>query len=158
MSQKIPMTPEGYERLRAELEHLKRVERPKVVRAIAEAREHGDLSENAEYHAAKERQSFVEGRILELQNKLAQAQVIQPKSGDPQTVVFGSTVHLVDLESGEEKRYTLVGAEESDIANGRISVHSPVGRALIGHRVGDVVTIQAPARTIEYEIQAITFD
>src|ERR687891_1505569 len=138
---KIPMTADGYARLEEELKHLKAVARPEVIRAISEAREHGDISENAEYHAAKERQSFVEGRIQELEDKIARAQVIDtPRGADK--VVFGATVLLADVETGEEVRYKIVGADEADIKHGKISISSPVGRALIGHSLDDTVRVK----------------
>jgi len=152
-----PMTREGYDQLRRELERLKREERPKVIAAIAEARAHGDLSENAEYSAAKERQSFIEGRINEIQAKLASAQVIDTANLSTETVVFGATVIIKDMHDGGRKTYRLVGQDESDLQNGKISVQSPVGRALIGRRAGEVVEVQTPARTIKYEILQIKF-
>ena len=155
---KRPITKKGYEQLKIELERLKKVERPKVIQAIAEARSHGDISENAEYHAAKERQSFIEGRIRELESKLVHAQVINTVGISSDKIVFGATVLLQDINDEEEKRYTLVGQEEADLKNGRISVHSPVGRALIGHRVGDVVKVAVPSGTAEYEILEIYFE
>ncbi|MGB3942414.1 MAG: transcription elongation factor GreA [Candidatus Manganitrophaceae bacterium] len=152
------MTPKGYEQLREELERLKRVERPKVIADIAEARAHGDLSENAEYAAAKERQSFIEGRIREVETKLADAQVIDTHNLSNEKVVFGVTVYLIDLKKKEERKYTIVGQDEADLKNGKISIHSPVGKALIGRRVGEEVTIVTPAKTVEYEILKITFE
>jgi transcription elongation factor GreA len=153
-----PITKKGYEALKAELERLKRVERPKVIEAIAEARAHGDLSENAEYDAAKERQGFIEGRISEIEGKLADCRVIETANLSSETVVFGATVLLVDLQQNKEKQYTLVGQDEADLKNGKISVQSPVGRALIGHRVGDQVEVTTPAGVAEYEIKNIRFD
>lgn len=153
-----PITKKGYEALMAEVDRLKRVERPKVIEAIAEARSHGDLSENAEYEAAKERQGFVESRISELQRRLADARIIDTSKLSSDTVVFGATVLLLDLQSKQEKQYTLVGQDEADLKNGRISVQSPVGRALIGRRVGDRVEVTTPARVAEYEIKDIRFD
>ena len=155
---KIPMTKKGFEALRTELDRLYKEDRPKVIQAIAEAREHGDLRENAEYAAAKERQGFIEARIAEIKYKLQEAQIIENQDGSSQTVVFGSTVRIVDLESQDEKKFTLVGQEEADIKNGLISVQSPIGRALIGHKVGDIVEVQRPAGPIEYEIQHISFE
>lgn len=152
------MTQRGYEQLREELERLKRVERPKVIALIAEARAHGDLSENAEYAAAKEKQSFVEGRIRELEDKLANAQVIDTNNLSTEKVVFGVTVTILDLQTEDEKKYTLVGQDEADLKDGKISVQSPVGRALIGKRVGDSVSIVTPSKTVEYEILKITFE
>jgi len=155
---KIPMTKKGYEALQAELTRLRRDERPKVIQAILEAREHGDLRENAEYKAAKEQQQFIENRMAELEYKLGEAQVVEAAVGNSETVVFGTTVMMINLESQEEKRYTLVGQEEADLKNGTISVQSPLGRALIGHRVGDVVEVHRPAGMIEYQIQSITIE
>jgi transcription elongation factor GreA len=155
---KIPMTPQGYQKLKEELERLTKVERPQNIKAIAEARAHGDLSENAEYHAAKERQSHIEGRINELQAKIAQAEVIDPSTISQDRIAFGATVKLLDVDTDEEKEYTLVGPDESDIKQNRISIHSPIGRALIGKSEGDVVTVKAPARTIEYEVLEIRFE
>lgn len=156
MSRKIPMTKEGYEKLKRELEHLIKVERPKNIREIEEARAHGDLSENAEYHAAKERQGFLDAKKRELERKLAHAQIIDVSRLTNEKVVFGSTVTIADTETGEARTYTLVGPEEADIKKGKISIQSPVGKALIGHRVGDVVVIKTPSKTVEYEIQEIT--
>lgn len=153
-----PITKKGYEALKAELERLRKVERPKVIEAIAEARSHGDLSENAEYEAAKERQGFIESRMKELERKLADARIIETAHLNSETVVFGATVVLVDLQSQEQKEYTLVGQDEADLKNGKISVQSPVGRALIGHRIGDQVEVVTPARTVEYEIRQIRFE
>jgi transcription elongation factor GreA len=147
----IPMTKEGYDQLRKELERLRKEERPRVIAAIAEARSHGDLSENAEYSAAKERQSFIEGRIGEIESKLASAQVIE-SIGSTETVVFGMTVVIEDVNDGGRRTYRLVGQDESDLQSGKISVQSPVGRALIGRRKGDTVEVKTPARLIMYEI------
>lgn len=155
---KIPMTKKGYEALQAELTRLKREERPKNIQAITEAREHGDLKENAEYKAAKEHQQFINTRMAEVEYKLANAQVVERAGGKIETIVFGVTVSMLNMESQEEKRYTLVGEDEADLKNGSISVQSPIGRALIGHRVGDIVEVQRPAGMIEYEIQSICFE
>jgi transcription elongation factor GreA len=155
MTKKIPMTKEGHEKLKRELEHLIKVERPKNIKDIEEARAHGDLSENAEYHAAKERQGHLDAKKRELEHKLAHAQIIDVSKLSNEKVVFGATVTLADTESGETKRYTLVGQEEADLKKGKISVQSPVGKALIGHKVGDMVSVKTPARTVEYEIQEI---
>lgn len=152
-----PITKKGFDALRAELERLRKVDRPQNIQDIADAREHGDLRENAEYTAAKERQQFLDARISEIERKLGEAQVIEGGSGTSDTVVFGTTVRLTDVESEDAKTYTLVGQEEADVKNGSISVQSPLGRALIGHRVGDVVQVHRPAGMIEYEIQAIFF-
>jgi transcription elongation factor GreA len=154
---KFPMTKKGYEALQGELTRLRREERPKVIQAITEAREHGDLKENAEYKAAKEHQQFINTRMAELEHKLGSAQVVEISSGECETIVFGVTVSLLNMESQEGKRYTLVGEDEADIKNGSISVQSPIGRALIGHRVGDIVEVHRPAGMIEYEIQSICF-
>ena len=153
----VPITKKGYENLKAELDRFRKVERPKNIRDIAEAREHGDLRENAEFKAAKERQQFIDIRMAELEYKLGDAQVIEVTAGMSETVVFGATVRLLNLESEEEKLYTLIGQEEADLKNGSISVQSPIGRALIGHRVGDIVKVNRPAGMIEYEIQEIFF-
>jgi transcription elongation factor GreA len=155
---KIPITKKGYEQLREELDRFKKIERPKIIAEIAEARGHGDLSENAEYHAAKERQGFIEGRIRELETKLANAQIIDTANLTTDKVVFGATVVLRDLNDKSKKRYTLVGQDESDLKNGKISVHSPVGKALINHTVGETVEITTPAKTVEYEILEIRYD
>ncbi len=153
----VPITKKGYENLKAELARFRKVERPKNIRDIAEAREHGDLRENAEFKAAKERQQFIDIRMAELEYKLGDAQVIEVTAGMSETVVFGATVRLLNLETEEEKLYTLIGQEEADLKNGSISVQSPIGRALISHRVGDIVKVNRPAGMIEYEIQEIFF-
>lgn len=152
-----PITKKGFDALKTELERLRKVDRPQNIQDIAEAREHGDLRENAEYTAAKERQQFIDARISEIERKLGEAQVIEVGSGTSDTVVFGTTVRLTDVESEDAKTYTLVGQEEADVKSGSISVQSPLGRALIGHRVGDVVQVHRPAGMIEYEIQEIFF-
>ncbi|WP_333653635.1 transcription elongation factor GreA [Dissulfurispira sp.] len=154
---RVPMTPEGYQKLKDELDRLIKAERPKNIQDIAEARAHGDLSENAEYHAAKERQSFIEGRIQELQAKLAMADVIDPAKINQSKIAFGAKVKVVDIETDTEYEFTLVGPDEADVKSGKISISSPVGRALIGKEVGDVAVVKAPARTIEYEITEINF-
>jgi transcription elongation factor GreA len=155
---RVPITKKGFENLRDELDRLKKVERPKVIQDIAEARAHGDLSENAEYHAAKERQSFVEGRIKELATKMANAEIINIDQLKSDKVVFGATVVLLDEDGKTKKKYMLVGQDESDLKNGKISVISPVGKALIGHKVGDEVTITTPAKTVSYEILKISIE
>jgi len=155
---KIPMTKNGYEQLREELDRLKKIERHKIISEIADARGHGDLSENAEYHAAKERQGFIEGRIQDLESKLANAQIIDTANLTADKVVFGATVVMKDIRDGSKKQYTLVGQDESDLKNGKISVHSPVGKALIHHTVGETVEIITPAKKVEYEILEIRFD
>jgi transcription elongation factor GreA len=154
----IPLTVRGAELLRSELQRLKHVERPQVITAIAEARAQGDLSENADYDAAKERQGFIEGRILELESKLSNAQVIDPKTVNADgRVVFGSTVDLEELEAGKAVTYQIVGEDEANISHGLISVSSPIARALIGKSPGDVVTVQAPAGKREYEILDVRY-
>ena len=154
---KIPMTAEGFSRLEEELKHLKSVERPAVIRAIAEAREHGDLSENAEYHAARERQSFIEGRVAELEDKIARAEVIDPKKLSGKQVMFGATVTLVDEDTDAKAKYQIVGPDESDINAGRISISSPLARALIGKSVGDSAEVSTPGGTKSYEIVKVAF-
>lgn len=150
---KTPLTVNGAELLRAELHRLKTVERPNVIAAIAEARSHGDLSENAEYDAAKERQGFVEGRIAEVEGKLSTAQIIDPKLLDADgRCVFGATVDLEDLDSGKRVVYQIVGEDEADLKAGKISVSSPIARALIGKFAGDVAEVQAPGGVREYEV------
>ncbi|HLC26754.1 MAG TPA: transcription elongation factor GreA [bacterium] len=156
MVERVPMTREGYEQLSLELKRLQQEERPRVIQAIAEARAHGDLSENAEYHAAKEQQSFVEGRIRLLQDKLGRAQVIDTSNLPNDRVVFGATVLLEDCETGERVRYRIVGADEADIEQGKISVNSPVGRALIGHALDDAVKVKTPAGIREFSILEIS--
>lgn len=150
---KVPMTVIGERRLREELNRLKRVERPRIVQAIAEAREHGDLKENAEYHAAREQQSFAEGRIQDIEGKLGNAQVIDvttiPCTGK---VIFGTTVELINVETDATVTYRIVGEDEADVKNNLISVGSPIARALIGKEEGDVVVVRAPSGNIEYEI------
>ena len=157
--EKTPMTVFGAEKLRAELTQLKSVERPKVIQAIAEAREHGDLKENAEYHAAREQQGFIEGRIQEIEGKLGSAQIIDPRTVNANgKVVFGATVELLDLESDKEVTYQIVGEDESDIKGGKISYTSPIARALIGKEVDDVAEVQAPGGVREYEIVAVRYE
>ena len=155
---RIPITRKGYEALQAELERYKKVERPKNIRDIEEARAHGDISENAEFEAAKERQSHIDGRIRDLEHKLAEAQIIDTSNLSTEKVVFGATVTVKDLQSDKEQRYTLVGQDEADLKNGKISVQSPVGRALIGKRVGDTLEVQTPAKVAEYEVLNICFE
>ena len=153
---KTPMTVEGAEMLRAEVKKLKSEARPRVIKAIAEAREHGDLKENAEYHAAREEQGFIEGRIQEIEGKLSGAQVIDVKKIAPSgKVIFGVTVHLINAETDAEQTYRIVGDDEADLKQNKISVSSPIARALIGKEEGDVVTVQAPAGSVEYEIDSV---
>ncbi|MBF0521150.1 MAG: transcription elongation factor GreA [Nitrospirae bacterium] len=156
--ERIPMTPDGYKKLKDELDRLLKVDRPQNIKDIATARAHGDLSENAEYHAAREKQSFLEGRIQELQSKTAMAQVIDPSKVKHDKVAFGAKVKLFDLETDEEKEYFLVGPDEADVKDGKISITSPVAKALLGKEVGDEVTIQAPAKTFKYEVVEIIFE
>ncbi|HMW18006.1 MAG TPA: transcription elongation factor GreA [Accumulibacter sp.] len=156
---KIPLTLNGAEKLRAELQYLKTVERPRAIAAIAEARSHGDLSENAEYDAAKERQGFVEGRIKEVESKLANAQIIDPKLLDADgRCVFGATLDLEDQDSGARVSYQIVGEDEADIKAGKISVNSPIARALIGKFAGDIAQVQAPAGLREYEVLDVRYE
>ncbi|MGZ5050805.1 MAG: transcription elongation factor GreA [Methylobacter sp.] len=155
---KIPLTVKGAEKLRAELEELKTVVRPRIINAIATAREHGDLKENAEYHAAKEQQSFTEGRISEIEGKLSNAQIIDVTKVDANgKVVFGATVEIEDLDSGKTVTYQIVGEDEANIKEGRISIGSPIARALIGKEVEDVVTVKAPNGDVEYEILSVEY-
>ena len=153
-----PITKKGYDALKAELDRLRKVERPKVIEAIAEARSHGDLSENAEYDAAKERQGFIEARIAEIETKLADARVVEITGRTTETIVFGATVLVVEQESQSKKQFTLVGQDEADMKFNKISVQSPVGRALIGKRVGDFVEVTTPIKTVEYEVVEIRFE
>lgn len=157
--QKEPVTLKGAERLREELQQLKTVDRPRIIEAIATAREHGDLKENAEYHAAKEQQGFLEGRIREIEARLSNAQIIDVASLNPgDKVVFGATVALINEENGEEVTYQIVGDLEADINQGRLSINSPVARALIGKEVGDIATVNAPGGEIEYEIESVRYE
>ena len=155
---KIPVTVQGAELLKAELQRLRSVDRPSVIQAIAEARAQGDLSENAEYDAAKERQSFIEGRIAEIESKLAHAQIIDPKTLNAEgRCVFGATVRIEDLDSGNVVTYQIVGDDEADIKNGKISVGSPIARALIGKAEGDVAEVDAPGGLRTYEILDVQY-
>ncbi|MCL4163446.1 UNVERIFIED_CONTAM: hypothetical protein GTU68_038836 [Idotea baltica] len=155
---RVPMTVAGEKKLREELEHLKKEERPRITKAIAEAREHGDLKENAEYHAAREQQSFSEGRIQEIEGKLSLAQVIDITSLPPsEKVIFGATVTLIDIESDAEVTYQIVGDDEASVKEGRISVTSPIARGVIGKEVGDTVGIQTPSGIVEYEIDEVKY-
>ena len=158
MREKVPMTQRGYELLQQELRRLKTRERPQITEAIKVAREMGDLSENAEYDAAKEKQGHIESRIHLLEDKLARAQVVEVTSQDPDRVLFGTTVVLEDLGSGDEVTYTLVGEDEADIGQALLSVKSPVGRALIGKRVDDEVIVNVPSGTKQYEVREIKVD
>jgi transcription elongation factor GreA len=158
MSERVPMTKGGLIRLKDELKRLKSVERPKIVKEIAEARAHGDLSENAEYHAAKEKQSHVEGRILQVEHWIASAEVIDvSKHAGSDRVIFGATVTLEDADSGDQVKYRIVGELEADLKQGKISVTSPIARALIGRSEGDTVTVRTPGGSKEYEIQSVKY-
>jgi transcription elongation factor GreA len=151
------MTSEGYNRLQEELKRLKSVDRPTIIRAIAEARDHGDLSENAVYHAARERQGFIEGRVMELEDKIARAEVIDVSRLSGSIVKFGATVTLADEETDEEQTFKIVGEDEADIRNGRLSVTSPLARALIGKATGDSVEVSTPRGNKSYEIVTVAF-
>lgn len=160
MSTRPPLTLKGSERLKAELQRLKTEDRPQIIQAIATAREHGDLKENAEYHAAREQQSFCEGRIKELESNLSMAQIIDVAivgAANPGKVVFGATVELEEVESGETITYQIVGDIEADIKHNRIAISSPIARAMIGKEEGDVAVVQAPGGVREYEIVAVTY-
>lgn len=153
---KFPMTVEGADKLRQELEHLKKIERPRIVQAIAEAREHGDLKENAEYHAAREQQGFCEGRIQDIEGKLSNSQVIditKIPAGDK--VIFGATVEIINVESDESLTYQIVGDDEADVKVSKISVSSPIARALVGKEIGDCVVVKTPGGEVEYEIESV---
>ncbi len=156
MSTKFPMTEQGAEKLRLELEDLKKVQRPRIVQAIAEAREHGDLKENAEYSAAREQQSFCEGRINEIEAKLSNAQIIDvtkiPHTGK---VLFGTTVTIINLDTDQSVKYQIVGDDEADVKSNKISVNSPIARALVGKEEGDVVVVKAPGGDVDYEIDKV---
>ncbi|MEN8198433.1 MAG: transcription elongation factor GreA [Thermodesulfobacteriota bacterium] len=155
MVERIPMSKNGHLKLKDELNNLERVERHKVAKAIGVAREHGDLKENAEYHAAKERQGLIEGRIMELKDKLGRAEVIDCVKVDCSRAVFGTVVELLDMDTDEEVSYQLLGPEESDVKNGSISVFSPLGRSILGKEVGDEVMAQTPGGTREFEVMSI---
>jgi len=158
MSDRIPITKPGYEAIKAELKKLMTLDRPAIQRAIAEARAHGDLKENAEYHAAKERQGFIEGRIQELNAKIPNFQVIVPSDNRAGSVVFGARVTLENLETGETLNYFIVGPDEADLKRQQISVQSPIAKALIGKQVGDVVTVVIPRGQIEVEITGVDYE
>lgn len=157
MSEKIPMTAEGLARLEEELRHLKNTARPEAIRAISEARAHGDLSENAEYHAARDRQSFIEGRVGELEDKIARAEVIDVSKLKGKTVMFGATVTLIDEDSEEKLTYQIVGEDEADVKQGRVAITAPLSRAIIGKKVGDVVEVNTPKGEKAYEIARVKF-
>ena len=151
------MTAEGYQALDAELKRLKTEERPAVIQAIAEARAHGDLSENAEYHAAKERQAFIETRVAEIEDKIARSQIIDVSKLSGKQIKFGATVNLIDEDSGAKSKYKIVGEDESDVSQGKISVTSPIARALIGKEEGDVIEVMAPGGAKSYEIVKVKY-
>lgn len=155
--EKVPMTIVGYEMIEVEMKQLKMVDRPNTVKAIAEARAHGDLSENAEYHAAKERQSFIEGRLMELESIVGRAEVIDPTSLSGAKVMFGATVHLIDEDTDEEVRYQIVGEIEADVKQGRVSIGSPIARALITKEIGETIEVKTPRGGRFYEILKIEF-
>ncbi|SHO60225.1 transcription elongation factor GreA [Pseudoxanthobacter soli DSM 19599] len=155
--EKIPMTAAGYTSLEVELKHRSQIERPRIIQAISEARAHGDLSENAEYHAAKEQQSLNEGRIAELEDKLSRAEIIDVSKLSGSTIKFGATVTLIDEDTEEEKVYQIVGDVEADVKQGRVSISSPIARALIGKATGDTVEVVAPGGARSYEITNVRF-
>ena len=157
MVEKVPVTAKGFTALNDELKDLAHVQRPDVIRAIAEAREHGDLSENAEYHAARERQSFIEGRVKELESLIARADVIDPAKMSGSTVKFGATVTVADEDTDEEKTYQIVGETEADIAKGKLNIRSPLARALIGKETGDSVEVMTPGGGKSYEVVSVEF-
>ncbi len=157
MTEKIPMTVDGLNKLKSELENLRNHQRPNIIKAISEAREHGDLSENAEYHAAREKQSFIEGRISELENKISRAEVIDTSSLDNSKVVFGATVKITDLSNDKTHTYKIVGVDEADIEKNLISVSAPLGRAMINKSLDDVIEVVTPSGTKEYQVNSITF-
>ena len=154
---KFPITNQGYEQIEIELKNLKTLERPSVIKAIAEAREHGDLSENAEYHAAKEKQSFIEGRIADLENKISRAEVIKTETLSGDKIIFGATVTLGDIDGKKNLTYQIVGTEEADVENGKISISSPLAKALLGKRIDDTVEVYSPGGAKEYEVENIKF-
>jgi transcription elongation factor GreA len=155
--EKVPITKAGYEALHAELKTMKDVERPSIIKAIAEAREHGDLSENAEYHSAKEKQSFIEGRIKELESLISRADVIDPAKMSGAIIRFGATVKLVDIDTGDERTYQIVGEPEASIDNGRLNMRSPLARALIGKEEGDSVEVVTPGGGRSYEVLSVRY-
>jgi transcription elongation factor GreA len=154
---KIPMTADGYGRLEEELKQLKTIERPAIIRAIAEAREHGDLSENAEYHAARERQSFIEGRVLELEDKISRAEIIDVSKLSGKVIKFGATVTLIDEDTDEKSAYQIVGEDEADIKSKRLAITAPLARALVGKKVGDSVEVTTPGGSKSYEVAKVQF-
>ena len=157
MSEKFPMTSEGLEKLKSELEDLRNNQRPEIIKAIAEAREHGDLSENAEYHAAREKQSFIEGRVAEIESIIAQAELIDVSKLSGTVVKFGATVSIINLDNDKESKYQLVGEVEADIEQKKISVTSPIAKALIGKKKGDYIEVSTPKGITSYEIKSVRF-
>ena len=157
MNKKFPMTREGFDKLKSELDELKHKQRPQVIKAISEAREHGDLSENAEYHAAREKQSFIEGKISELENKISRAEIIDPKTISSSSVTFGATVQIIDLENGNQQEYKIVGVDESDIEKKLISINAPICKAMLNKNIDDVFQVEAPNGSKEYQIKKIYF-
>jgi transcription elongation factor GreA len=155
--EKLPMTAEGLSHLEKELKHLKSVERPSVIKAISDAREHGDLSENAEYHAARERQGFIEGRILDLESKISRAEVIDISKLTGSNIKFGATITLIDVDSEDEIVYKIVGVDEADVKKHKISITSPLAKAMIGKTVGDTVEVVSPGGAKSYEIEKVVF-
>lgn len=157
MIEKIPMTKEGFEKLQAELKNLKAVERPNVIEAIAEAREHGDLKENAEYHAAREKQSFIEGRIAELEAKLSRVDCIDPSTMSGEIIRFGASIKIVDEETDEEFSYQIVGEDEANFEAGKLSLTAPISRALIGKTIGDIAVVRSPKGEKSYEVLEVEY-
>lgn len=157
MNKKFPMTREGFDKLKSELDELKQKQRPQVIKAISDAREHGDLSENAEYHAAREKQSFIEGKISELENKVSRAEIIDPKTISSSSVTFGATVQIIDLENGKQQEYKIVGVDESDIEKKLISINAPICKAMLNKNIDDVFQVEAPNGSKEYQIKKIYF-
>jgi transcription elongation factor GreA len=157
MTEKYPMTKDGLQKLKSELENLKNIERPKIIKAISEAREHGDLSENAEYHAAREKQSFIEGKISELENKISRAEVIDTSSFDNSRVAFGATVEITDLSNEKKHIYRIVGVDEADIEKNLISISAPLCKAMINKTIEDVIEVNTPNGVKEYQINSISF-
>ena len=157
MTEKYPMTKDGLQKLKSELENLKNIERPKIIKAISEAREHGDLSENAEYHAAREKQSFIEGKISELENKISRAEVIDTSSFDNSRVAFGATVEITDLSNEKKHIYKIVGVDEADIEKNLISISAPLCKAMINKTIEDVIEVNTPDGVKEYQINSISF-
>ena len=155
--ERFPITNNGFEKLELELKNLKTIERPSVIKSIAEAREHGDLSENAEYHAAKEKQSFIEGRIADLENKISRAEVIKTEKLSSDKIIFGATVTIADIENKKKIVYQIVGTEEAEVENGKISISSPLAKALLGKKIDDTVEVYSPGGAKEYEIENIEF-